>query len=42
MRAYKEDVLHFCILPLEQLTQFVFLCVKVNESLYSCLCSVLS
>ena len=42
MRAYKEDALHFCILPLEQLTQFVFLCIKVNESLYSCLCSVLS
>ena len=42
MRGYGEDALLFCILPLEQLTQFVFLYVKVNEPLHSCLCSVLS
>ena len=29
------DALHFCILPLEQLNQFVLLNVKVNEPLYS-------
>ena len=30
-RADREDALHLCILPLEQLTQFIFLYVKVNE-----------